>query len=99
MKNVLPAPYSPRTALNAEPPPAAVVQVGVHGRDEPVQPDGEQVQAADRDGSPAQRVDDLAAAARRDWPVTADPELLAQQRLVQDWVTFGERRGPGAPCV
>ena len=46
------------------------VQFCVQGGREPVQADGEQVQAAGGHGSPPQRVDDLAAAARGRLAVT-----------------------------
>ncbi len=88
MKNVLPAPYSPRTALNAEPPGRDRIQVGVQGGQEPVQPHGELIESADRDGSPAQGVDDLAPPARRGRSRRCrhdrHTELLAEQPLVKD---------------
>ena len=60
-KNVLPAPYSPRTALNVGPACRDAVQFLVDGALEPLHADGEQVKSRLRHGAPAQRVDDLRA--------------------------------------
>ena len=60
-KNVLPEPYSPRTALNVGAARRDAGQLVVDGALEPLHPDREQVKPGLRHGAAPQRVDDLAA--------------------------------------
>ena len=87
-KNVLPAPYSPRTALKYGPAGRDAVQLLVDGALEPLHADREQVKARLRHGPPAQRVDDLRPAGRADryrsgMARYSPKELLPEQRHVQ----------------
>ena len=100
VKNVLPAPYSPRTALNAAPPPATASRSRVQRGREPVQPDREQVEPVGRDGAAAQRVDDLAPAPGGDVDRSRRGSRTAHAaapRPGRRWSRPRRRAAPGSP--